>query len=66
MRTNVVLDDELMREAFRYSKSRTKKDLIHEALRSYVEIKKRKNLSDLKGKIRFRKDYDYKAVRKGA
>ena len=66
MRTNVVLDDALVREAFRYSTARTKKDLIHEALRFYIETKKRKDLRDLKGKIRFRKDYDYKTLRKGA
>jgi len=66
MRTNIVLDDELMQEAFRYSTSRTKKELIHEALRTFVEIKKKRDLRDLKGKIRFKKDYDYKALRKGA
>lgn len=66
MRTNVVLDDDLVREAFRYSNSRTKKDLIHEALRTFVDLKKKKDLRELKGKIRFRDDYDYKALRRGA
>ena len=30
MRTNIVLDDELVAEAFRVSAARTKKDLVHE------------------------------------
>jgi len=65
MRTNIVLDDELVREAFKHSKAKTKKDLIHEALREYVETRRRKNLRELKGKIGFREDYDHKALRRG-
>ena len=66
MRTNILLDDQLVQEAFRYSKARTKKDLIDEALRTFVEVKKRKDLRDLKGKVRFKEGYDYKTLRKGA
>lgn len=32
MRTNIVIDDDLLKEAFRYSKAKTKKRLIHDAL----------------------------------
>ncbi len=64
MRTNIVLDDKVVEEAFKYSKSKTKKDLIREALVEYVEKKKRKNLIDLHGKIKFSDGYDYKLLRK--
>jgi len=64
MRTNIVLDDELVKEAFKYSQARTKKELIHEALREFVENRRRKDLRQLKGKIGFREDYDYKGLRK--
>ncbi|MBW2078508.1 MAG: type II toxin-antitoxin system VapB family antitoxin [Deltaproteobacteria bacterium] len=40
MRTNIVIDDELLEQAFSLSRARTKKDLIHEALREYVRMKK--------------------------
>jgi len=63
MRTNIVIDSDLIEEAFKYSTSRTKKDLIHEALVTFIESKKRMNLMDLKGKIRFSDTYDYKKVR---
>ncbi|HCC36198.1 MAG TPA: DUF2191 domain-containing protein [Treponema sp.] len=64
MRTNIVLDDNLVAEAFKYSETiTTKKDLVHEALREYVNNRKRKNLKELKGKIQFRSDYDYKSMR---
>lgn len=63
MRTNVVLDDELMTEAFSLTGARTKKDLIHLALQELVRIRRRKNLIDLAGKIKLRADYDHKALR---
>ena len=66
MRTNIVLDDILVEEAFKYSSSiRTKKDLIETALREYVQNRKIKDLRELKGKIQFSDDYDYKKVRIG-
>ena len=65
MRTNIVLNDELVREAFMYSQPiSTKRELIEAALREYVNNRKRKNIRDLKGKINFRDDYDYKDMRK--
>jgi Arc/MetJ family transcription regulator len=39
MRTNVVLNDELVREAMSYSEAPSKRALIEEALRTYVEVK---------------------------
>jgi Arc/MetJ family transcription regulator len=57
MRTNIVLDDDLVDEAFRHSEATTKKDLIHEALREFVKVRRRLSLLDLKGKIRFADGY---------
>ena len=65
MRTNVVLDDKLVEEAIRLSGAKTKKDVISFALQEFVATRKRLNLLDLAGKISFRKDYDYKALREG-
>jgi len=63
MRTNIVLDDDLIAEAIRLSGIKTKKDLVNEALRVFISTKKRKNLLDLRGQIQFAPDYDYKALR---
>lgn len=63
MRTNIVLDDKLVSAAFRHSAARTKKELVHEALRELIRVRSRKSLLDLKGKIRFAKGYDYKKLR---
>jgi Arc/MetJ family transcription regulator len=65
MRTNVVLDDELVSEAFNYSETiSTKRELIETALKEYVNTRKRKNIGELRGKISFSGNYDYKAMRK--
>jgi len=65
MRTNIVLDDELVAEASRVTGIKTKKDLVHEALRVLVATRKRKSLLDLRGKIEFAPGYDHKALREG-
>ncbi len=64
MRTNVVLDDHLIAEAFKYAENiHTKRELIEVALKEFVKNKKMKNLRDLKGKILFADNYDYKKMR---
>ncbi|VAX26752.1 hypothetical protein MNBD_NITROSPIRAE01-256 [hydrothermal vent metagenome] len=64
MRTNVDINDDLLEEAFSLSRVRTKKDLIDEALREYIRLKKRKDLTELAGSIQFRRGYDHKKLRK--
>lgn len=65
MRTNVELNEALIREAFKLINVKTKKELINLALKELVENYKKKNLLDLKGEIEFIGDYDYKVLRKG-
>ena len=65
MRTNIVLDEKLVKEALELSTSTTKKDLIHEALQLSIQFKKRKDIRELKGKIRFADEYDHKRSRVG-
>ena len=63
MRTNIVLDEKLIKEAFKYSRAKTKKELIAIVLKEFVENRQRLNLLDLEGKIEFAKGYDYKSLR---
>jgi Arc/MetJ family transcription regulator len=63
MRTNIELDDALMAEAFRLTTAKTKKELIHQALETLIQSRKKKNLLDLSGKVQLGDDYDYKALR---
>ena len=64
-RTNIVLNDKLISEAKKFSNVKTKREIVELALSEFVENHKRKNLSDLKGKIKFKDDYDYKKMRVG-
>ncbi len=66
MRTNIVLDDNLVNEAFKYSSVKTKKELIYIALKEFVEKKRRLNLMDLEGKIEFEAGYNHKRMREGS
>lgn len=63
MRTNIVLDDDLVAEAARLTGIRTKKALVHEALRTLIKVRKRKSLLELRGKVDFDPGYDYKELR---
>lgn len=64
MRTNIVLNDELVDEAFKYATNvKTKKELIEIALQEFIRVRKIRDLRDLKGKIQFSDDYDYKKMR---
>ncbi len=44
MRTDIELDDALVNQALQISNFRTKKDVVHEALKQYVASLKRKQL----------------------
>ena len=64
MRTNIDINEKLLQEAFSVSQVRSKKDLIHDALREYVRLKKRKDLTELAGTIEFYEGYNHKVLRK--
>jgi len=65
MRTNIVIDDKLLKEAMLLSSAKTKRELVTDALQEFVTTRKRLNLLDLDGKIEFEKTYDYKGMREG-
>ncbi len=58
MRTNVVIDDDLMDEALRVSRLTTKKDAVEEGLKLLVQRKKQENIKDLRGKLNWKGDLD--------
>ena len=66
MRTNIVLDDELVEEAFRHTDARTKRELVDLALREFVENHKRKDIRELRGRVTFHPGYDHKKLREGS
>ncbi len=65
MRTNIDLDDSLIEKAMQVSGLKTKKEVVNRALAEFVEQYSRKDLKELRGKIEFDRDYDYKVYREG-
>lgn len=64
MRTNIVLNDELVEKAlFLVPAIKTKKDLIDTALREFIEVRQIKQIKDIRGLDLFADDYDYKKMR---
>ena len=58
MRTNVEIDDELMREALRLSGLKTKRAVIDAALRMFVRVKRQEDILDLAGKVQWEGNLD--------
>jgi Arc/MetJ family transcription regulator len=56
MRTNIVLNEQLVKEAMRLSNSHTKKEVVDLALQNFVAYLKRRNMKTLFGKIRWEGD----------
>ena len=58
MRTNIVLDDSLVEEARQLTGIKTKKELIHEALRTLIRLRQQSNIRKLRGKLHWEGDLD--------
>jgi Arc/MetJ family transcription regulator len=53
MRTNIHIDDRLMRQAMRSSRSRTKRAAVEEGLRLLIQTRAQGTIRRLRGKIRW-------------
>jgi len=63
MRTNIVLDEAIVKQAFRYTTVKTKRELVDLALREFVASRKRRDLRELFGTGGIREDYYAKKLR---
>lgn len=58
MRTNIVINDKLMRDALRATGLKTKRETVEEALRTLVRLKKQSELRRFRGKLDWQGDLD--------
>jgi len=65
MATNLAIDDDLLNQARRLGGRRTKKETVNEALREYVQRRKRLRALRFVGSIDFDARFDYKRERRG-
>jgi len=53
MRTNVVINDDLMESALRVSGIKTKKEAIEEGLKLLVQMKSQETIKGFRGKLKW-------------
>lgn len=63
MRTNIVIEEELIKKGIKYTGLKTKKDVVNFALRELIQRKERKEILRFKGKLHW--EGDLEEMRKG-
>ncbi len=58
MRTNIIIDDELMSEAMTLSQLKTKKAVVETGLKLLVQMKKQERIKSLRGKLKWDGELD--------
>jgi Arc/MetJ family transcription regulator len=58
MRTNIDIDDRLMREAMRSSRKRTKRATVEEGLRLLIQLRGQASMRKLRGKVKWEGDLE--------
>jgi len=58
MRTNIVIDDELMRETLRLTGLKTKREAVELGLRTLVRLRRQAQVRRFRGKLVWRGDLD--------
>ena len=58
MRTNIVIDDKLMRDTLRATGLKTKREAVEEGLRSLLRLKRQGQIRKLRGKLNWQGDLD--------
>lgn len=58
MRTNIVIDDKLMRDALRATGVKTKREAVELGLHTLVRLKRQTEIRRLRGKLEWRGDLD--------
>lgn len=58
MRTNIVIDDKLMRDTLRATGLRTKREAVEEGLRTLLRLSRQSELRRFRGRLIWKGDLD--------
>ena len=58
MRTNIGIDDKLMKETLRLTGLKTKREAVELGLRTVVRLRKQEEIRRFRGKLRWQGDLD--------
>ena len=64
MPTNLAIDDALLDEALRVGRRKTKRETVNDALREFIQRRRRRELVKLFGQVEYDPAYDYKKERR--
>jgi Arc/MetJ family transcription regulator len=64
MRTNIVIDDALMKRAMKLAGTRTKRETVESALKLLIQLRQQERVREARGKLRWTGDLD--AMRRDA
>ncbi len=62
MRTNIVIDDKLMKDTLRVTGLKTKREAVEQGLRTLLRLRKQEEIRRFRGKLNWQGDLD--AMRK--
>lgn len=62
-RTNIVLQDDLVKDGMELSGARSRRELVHNALEAYVSWLKRGRIKQLRGQVEYYEGYDHVHLR---
>lgn len=66
MRTNIVIDDKLMRDTLRATGMKTKREAVEAGLRMLLRVKQQEQIRELRGKLRWEGELDFMRRDSGA
>ncbi|MDZ7725683.1 MAG: type II toxin-antitoxin system VapB family antitoxin [candidate division KSB1 bacterium] len=58
MRTNIIIDDDLMHKALKLSDHKTKKATVEEGLKLLIAVKSQSTIRKYRGKLKWEGDLD--------
>ena len=58
MRTNIVIDDKLMRDTLRATGARTKREVVELGLRTLLRLRQQEEIRNFRGKLDWQGDLD--------
>jgi Arc/MetJ family transcription regulator len=58
MRTNIVIDDQLMNDALKATGLKTKKEAVELGLKTLIKLNQQEKIKELKGKLKWDGDLD--------
>jgi Arc/MetJ family transcription regulator len=58
VRTNIIIDDKLMKQALKLSGAKTKREAVELGLKTLVQLRQQEKIRELFGKIHWEGDLD--------